>query len=397
MKVLHVTFSDNFGGANIAALRLHEALESKINSKLIVFNKRKNKKNILQFKDSTFFNIKLKNYIAKIILLFFSKTNNHSLNIFNSKLLNVINDSDADIIHLHWINNELLSIQDISKIKKKIVWTAHDMWPFSGSEHYTKNNRFINGYSFKNKNFFGIDIPYYIWCLKKTYFKNNINFIAPSLWMKKKIKKSYLFKHNKVSVLRNPINTKIWKNRNIIKDKNKLIFAVCALNVMHDQRKGFANLIQSLNKLNLNTKFELYVIGDNKAFEIKTNFKVVNLGYINGQINLSKVYNNCDALIIPSEADNFPNVGIEAMASGLPIISLKNNGINEIIKHGHNGMTLKKFDNESLTKVMKWVLKTKNRKNYNLNLSKSVKKMLGYKTISKQVINLYKKIIYEKN
>ena len=84
MKVLHVTFSDNFGGANIAALRLHEALESKINSKLIVFNKRKNKKNILQFKDSTFFNIKLKNYIAKIILLFFSKTNNHSLNIFNS-------------------------------------------------------------------------------------------------------------------------------------------------------------------------------------------------------------------------------------------------------------------------------------------------------------------------
>ena len=123
MKVLHVTFSDNFGGANIAALRLHEALESKINSKLIVFNKRKNKKNILQFKDSTFFNIKLKNYIAKIILLFFSKTNNHSLNIFNSKLLNVINDSDADIIHLHWINNELLSIQDISKIKKKIVWT----------------------------------------------------------------------------------------------------------------------------------------------------------------------------------------------------------------------------------------------------------------------------------
>ena len=397
MKVLHVTFSDNFGGANIAALRLHESLESKIDSKLIVFDKRKNKKNILQFKDNFFFNIRLKNYISKIILMFFNKTNNHSLNIFNSKLLKIINNSNADIIHLHWINNELLSIKDISKIKQKIVWTAHDMWPFCGSEHYTKSSRFISGYTSKNKNFFGIDIPYYIWYLKKTYLINNINFVVPSFWMKNKINKSYLFKNNKVSVLRNPINTKIWKNHNLPKDKNKLIFAVCALNILHDQRKGFSNLIQSLNKINLSTKFELYVIGDNTSFKKKLNFKMTNLGYIKGQINLSKIYNKCDALIIPSKADNFPNVGIEAMASGLPIISLENNGINEIIKHGHNGMTLKKFDNKSLAKVIKWVVKIKNKKNYNLNLSKSVKFFFGYNTISAQAINLYKKILYEKN
>ncbi len=51
MKVLHLTFSDHFGGANIAGYRLHKRLESKIFSRLLVFNKNKNEKNIIKYFD----------------------------------------------------------------------------------------------------------------------------------------------------------------------------------------------------------------------------------------------------------------------------------------------------------------------------------------------------------
>ena len=42
--------------------------------------------------------------------------------------------------------NELqYSINQISKIKSKIVWTMHDMWPFCGAEHYTSDERYKRG------------------------------------------------------------------------------------------------------------------------------------------------------------------------------------------------------------------------------------------------------------
>ena len=50
-----------------------------------------------------------------------------------------INNFDTDIVNLHWIGNETLSISDISKINSKIVWTLHDMWPFLNAKEINEN------------------------------------------------------------------------------------------------------------------------------------------------------------------------------------------------------------------------------------------------------------------
>ena len=47
----------------------------------------------------------------------------------------------ADVIHLHWINQGMLSLNDIRKILtsgKPVVWTMHDMWPCTGICHYAR-------------------------------------------------------------------------------------------------------------------------------------------------------------------------------------------------------------------------------------------------------------------
>ena len=72
IKVLHISFSDHYGGANISAMRLHECLEKKINSKFLVLNKKYLKRNVITAKYSNF-KYKIYNYISKILIFFFFK------------------------------------------------------------------------------------------------------------------------------------------------------------------------------------------------------------------------------------------------------------------------------------------------------------------------------------
>ena len=51
------------------------------------------------------------------------------------------NAAAIHLFHLHWVQAEMLSIADIGRIRKPIVWTLHDMWAFSGAEHYTTDYR----------------------------------------------------------------------------------------------------------------------------------------------------------------------------------------------------------------------------------------------------------------
>ena len=80
-----------------------------------------------------------------------------------------INKINPDIINLHWINNELISIKDISKIKIPIVWTFNDMWPMCGGEHYSEDDRNKLGYDKvqKRSDENGFDINKFIWEQKK--------------------------------------------------------------------------------------------------------------------------------------------------------------------------------------------------------------------------------------
>ena len=143
MKILHLSYSGSKGGASRAAIRIHQSLlKKKINSHFKVSIKNRSKKNLQNVIQPDFLNnlINLfKSGVESLIsnLLKKEKLSKNSISLFPSREHKNINNSEYDIIHLHWINGETISIEDIGKIKKPIVWTLQDMWPFSGSEHYT--------------------------------------------------------------------------------------------------------------------------------------------------------------------------------------------------------------------------------------------------------------------
>ena len=186
MKILHVSRYNNYGGAAIAGTRVYNStIACNINSERIIG-------------EDLIKTSKIKSSVIQLILNIFIKNKDGliSLNIFSSNIVKIINNSDADIIHLHWINDEMLSIRDIALINKPIIWSIMDMWPFTGSEHYSSGSDYIDGYKkipIKNK------IRFYInrwsWRRKKKYWHKPIEIITPSNWLKVQAKKSNLMKN----------------------------------------------------------------------------------------------------------------------------------------------------------------------------------------------------------
>ena len=145
MRSLHINYFNRKGGAAISCNRLIESLnKNNINSELLTNDQYFEKKYInSKFKqDLSILNHKLKKYFSIKIKEFFNSENIYkdSINFFNSKIHNYINYHESNIVNLHWICDEMISIEEIGKIKKPLVWTAVDMWPFIGSEHYTSSN-----------------------------------------------------------------------------------------------------------------------------------------------------------------------------------------------------------------------------------------------------------------
>ena len=171
MKILHLSFFDNYGGAGKAAFRiLNSQTNQGMDSHMMVCSKFSKNLNIFSIKNK--FTLKLNNLLVIIInfilVKIFKKQSIYSLNIIPSSIHKFINNSDYDLINLHWINHEMISLDDIKKIKKPLVWTIHDNWPFSSIEHYIdkRDKRIYEGYNLKNSSL----LENFIWKKKTKNF-----------------------------------------------------------------------------------------------------------------------------------------------------------------------------------------------------------------------------------
>ena len=77
---------------------------------------------------------------------------------------------------------------------------------------------------------------------------------------------------------------------------------------------------------------------------------------------MGEVYRSCHVLVMPSiidadgDRDGIPNVGLEAMAHGLPLVGSRVSGIPEIVEEGRNGFLAPPGDPEGLADAMAAVM-----------------------------------------
>jgi glycosyltransferase involved in cell wall biosynthesis len=353
MNVLHVNSSDSVGGAAIAAYRIHSALrEAGVNSNMLVLDKQSNDEYVFTppmkyFKYLNFVVNKLSNQLLKL-----QNDDNeiyHSLNLFSLGLVKFINSSNYDIVHLHWINHEMISVSELSKIKKPVIWTLHDSWAFCGSEHHpmTENDsRYIHGYHINNRmRGTGLDINKLVWQRKLKLWKNlPLHVVTPSNWLNSCARKSQIFEGKEISTIHNGVNMKVYYPKNRLSSRkrfglksNAFIIIFGAYSGVSDKQKGghiIEGILDHLNASLLEGETQIVVFGHSAT---QLDDGITDVGFINNDDDLASLYSAADVFLLPSIKENLPNTAVESISCGTPVIAFNQGGMSDIVEHERTG------------------------------------------------------------
>lgn len=291
----------------------------------------------------------------------------HSSGVLPSRLSKELNASSTDVVHLHWINGEMMSIADIGKLEKPVVWTLHDMWAFCGAEHYTEDKRWREGYSATNRpaHEAGFDLNRWTIGRKQKNWQYPMHIVTPSRWLADCARQSVLMRDWPVTVIPNTLDTDVWQPidkptaRSLLclpSDVPLLLFG--AMGGTSDPRKGFDLLQAALNHLRGQLPgLELVVFGQ-LAPKVPPDmgFPIHYTGHLHDDVSLRLLYSAADVLVIPSRQDNFPNIGVEAHACGTPVVAFNCCGLPDIVAHQQTGYLAKDFDTADLATGIQWLL-----------------------------------------
>jgi len=371
MKVVQLNYSDSIGGAARAAHRIHHAVRNAgVDSSLVV--------NRAVLSDPTVIGPattpgRLMGKARRILaapwqsVLKGGSPGLHSPACIPSRWASGLNASAADVVHLHWINGEMMSIADIGRLTKPTVWTLHDMWAFCGAEHYTDGVRYREGYSAANRPpcESGFDLDRWTWLRKQRHWQRPFQIVTPSRWLADCVGQSALMRHWPVAVIPNPIDTEVWRPVDKLLARQKLnlppstpILLFGALGGEEDPRKGFDLLRDALQHLRDRVNgLELVVFGQlAPSQETPLGFPVRHTGYLHDDEKLRLLYSAADAVAVPSRLETFGQTASEAHACGTPVVAFNTGGLADIVAHRETGYLATPFDVQDLATGIEWVL-----------------------------------------
>lgn len=411
MKVLLVNSDDNKGGAAIAALRLHKSLLNQdINSQMIVQGKHTDLSTIIGPANNLKKLINLTR--SSLDQLFISSYKNKSKTLFSpaklpfSNIVSKINKINPDIVHLHWINGGMMRIEELSKIKAPIVWSLHDMWPFTGGCHYNEdcNNFKLNCGNCKilgsgmKKDLSSVVFKRKYKTLKKI---DNLTIVGLSNWISEQARASSLFKNYNVVNIPNlidintyyPLNTEFSKEA-LNLPVNKKIVMFGAMSATSDPRKGFEYIEKAIRLIyDEKTDFAIFGSTEKKFKKLNESINIHSLGNLQDDLSLKIAYNAADVIIVPSIQENFSNVILESLSCGTPVVAFNIGGNPDMITHKKNGYLVKPYDHFDLAQGVKWVLANSSNNQLQKQARKKVKNEFSNFKVTKRYVSLYESIL----
>lgn len=271
----------------------------------------------------------------------------------------------ADVVHLHWVNQGFLSLSELAKILhsgKRIVWTLHDQWPTTGVCHYSascdhylkecrdcpqlKGNLALK--TFRKK--------------RRIYASSEITFVGCSQWIASLAAKSPLAEGQRVVSIPNALPHAVFvpmhqqtarMAHNLPLDMQLILFSAFKVT---DERKGFHYLAEAL-KLVQETQLHVALVVVGKQAEALVNLLppavgewggVFTIPYVTNERQMASLYAAADVFVTPSLQDNLPNTIAEAMSVGTPCVGFAVGGIPEMIDHKENGYVAQYCDANDL-------------------------------------------------
>ena len=381
INTLLLATADGGNGADRAAYRLHQGLQQiGIASQMLVRTQLTRDPNIHTLQSSTEKAITRLNLAERFDNLPLQAYRHREHNIFSpqwlpSSLPAKVKQLQPDIINLHWVCKGYLKIEYLRQFSQPLVWTAHDMWPFTGGCHYTQNcDRYTKncGACPQLQSSEENDLSRWVWERKvKAWQDINLTLVTPSQWLADCAHSSPLFQNKRIEVIPNGIDLNVYKpmtrsiareRLNLPQNKHLILFGARAAD---EKRKGFHLLqaaLQQLSQGEWQDKIELVVFGSlDKQTSLELGFPVHSLGKLADDISLALIYAAADVFVASSLQDNLPNTVVESIASGTPCVAFNIGGMPDMIQHQYNGYLAQPFEIEELANGIDWVLSDKTR------------------------------------
>jgi glycosyltransferase involved in cell wall biosynthesis len=376
MKSLFISTTDIEGGANRATHWLAKGLRKKgLDLSMLVYRKTGNdywvqplnKKKIAKFSNyliHTIDSLPFKMYKKRDAQVVWSMNLLPTIN-----LMSRINDLDPDIINLHWVGAGFFPISAILKVKKPIVWSLYDMWPFTGGCHYDNFcGRYVDSCgNCPQLNSKAKDITSFLHARKLLWKNTPITIVTPSNDLANEARRSSLFKDYRIEVIPHGTDLKVFKPvkksvaREILclnQDKRYILFG--AMNDTSDPRKGFHLLKTALIKLSESTGYEdvsLLIFGANEPEKPQQlGFSTHYIGRLHDDASLALLYSAADVTVTPSIQEAFGMTASESMACGTPVVAFGATGPLDVIDHKVDGYLAKPFCPEDFCEGIKWLL-----------------------------------------
>ena len=415
MRVLIVNTSERTGGAAVAANRLMEALNNNgVKAKMLVRDKETTNLSVCTLPQT--WRLRWHFLWERLCIwchLYLKREHLFEIDIANcgTDITTLPEFKEADVIHLHWINQGMLSLKDIRKILqsgKRVVWTMHDIWPATAICHLTmdcrhfesqcQNCRLLPGGGSSN------DLSARIWKKKQDLLEGKrIKIVTCSQWLGNEARKSALLSKQYITTIPNPIDThryhptdkkKARQTLGLPLDGHIILFASQRVT---NPNKGMQYLIKAC-KLLANTphptpNIHVAILGGH-AEEIANMlpFPTHALGYINDEQRIVAAYNAADVFVLPSLSENLPNTIMEAMACGVPCVGFRVGGIPEMIDHQENGYVANFRDAADLAKGIHYVLDEADQAALSSNCLQKVARNYSQQSVAKKYIEVYDKI-----
>lgn len=257
---------------------------------------------------------------------------------------------NADVVHYHLLHNSslnLLHLPILSRLKPT-VWTLHDPWALTGHcIHPFECKKWKDGCRECPDLEIPIKIPRDItalnWDIKKQiYSQCDLDLVVASRWMEQHVQASPLLRH--VPLHRIPFGVDLDVFRPSDRTEARETLGIPTENIVLGFRatpgefKGLATIRQMLRDIQADRPISLLTLQHtNLVNEFRNKFHVVDLGWIFKDKELARVFNACDLFLMPSRAESFGMMAMEAMACGTVCVAMAGTALEETLFPEKNG------------------------------------------------------------
>jgi glycosyltransferase involved in cell wall biosynthesis len=409
MNILHVNTSDTHGGAARAVYRLHQALLGLgVESRMLVQTRISDDPTVIG--PASKIDRELVRIRPDLDQLPLRPYRQRPGSLFHpawvpSGVLRQIGRIAPDVVHLHWINDGFIRIEDIARINRPVAWSLHDMWPFTGGCHYDGGcGKYLSACGAcpllgSSK---PADLSARVFKRKRRAYAaaGDMTVIGVSRWLHDIARGGALLRDKQVVHIPNLIDTKVYRpiKKSLAREMLGLpaeesIILFGALYIASEPRKGFAELCQALPMIRAE-RAGLLVFGiggprEGRAFPLPVSY----LGTLHDEISLRLAYSAADVMVVPSLQENLSNVIMESLSCGTPVVGFRIGGNPDMVDHMENGYLAEPFDPADLARGIDWVLRHPDPEELARNSRQKIFDCFEAGRVARRYVDLYEEIL----